>query len=230
MSSVAWIISIVVLLLLVIVVGIYMSAPEEVTVYLKKLRLKKPKGERKEPAGGTDQKEILRKSIAKEREEPENMGIPPHVAKERTKERVHENIIGPSKTNINDYVYTKGEIPKELELNGDGLNGDEFNTSTPEELAKMGIDANELNEGLEVWDSTELTAEDTKVSDYNTIMKAIFDKGLSEKALEEVFALIDKLSGTEFIESVKDYMTESYANNQEKINELVLKQIQGVLK
>lgn len=196
LSHTVWIISILVLILLGAVIVFYMSASEEMGAVLKKKTNKEPV--KKESPKGKEQKINKRKSVVQE--------------------KAHYDIIGPSKTDITDYVYTS-----EDELNDDN---EEPNVSTPEELLKEGISSADLYEGDELWDSEEVFTETTPSNDYKIIANALFNQSLSSTNQDEVFTKIDDLKRSDFLRALRDFVTDSYQEKEGKINTLVMQRIQ----
>lgn len=140
------------------------------------------------------------------------------------KEKAHWDIIGKSKTNIADYVYTLGEgIENDDDDDFKGIN------VTPEELAQKGISSDELNEDAEdLWDSAQILDSEQTVTlkDYNALVNSMFKNSLSEEEMEAAQLAIEKLAGTEFLESINVLAQNKKAQEEEVNQRLISKMIE----
>lgn len=139
------------------------------------------------------------------------------------KEKAHWDIIGKSKTNIADYVYTLGEGIEEEEDDFKGIN------VTPEELAQKGISADDLNEDTEeLWESDQILDSEQTVTlqDYNAIVNSLFNNSLDETEIEVAQTAIEKFAGTDFLASINILVQNKKAQEEEVNQRLFSKMIE----
>lgn len=187
-------------------VAIYMVVPKK---NLKKIFTKKklvnevPETPNKKSSVAGDKKEKLQQSIPKE--------------------KAHWDIIGKSKTNIADYVYTLGEGIENDDDDFKGIN------VTPEELAQKGISSDELNEDTEeLWDSAQVLDSEQTVTlrDYNAIVNSMFNNSLTEDEMEVAQSAIEKLAGTDFLANINVLVQNKKAQEEEVNQRLFSKMIE----
>lgn len=155
-------------------------------------------------------------SVAGDKKEKLQQSIP--------KEKAHWDIIGKSKTNIADYVYTLGEgIENDDDDDFKGIN------VTPEELAQKGISSDELNEDSEeLWDSAQVLDSEQTVTlrDYNAIVNSMFNNSLTEDEIEVAQSAIEKLAGTDFLANINVLVQNKKAQEEEVNQRLFSKMIE----
>lgn len=155
-------------------------------------------------------------SVAGDKKEKLQQSIP--------KEKAHWDIIGKSKTNIADYVYTLGEgIENDDDDDFKGIN------VTPEELAQKGISSDELNEDTEeLWDSAQVLDSEQTVTlrDYNAIVNSMFNNSLTEDEMEVAQSAIEKLAGTDFLANINVLVQNKKAQEEEVNQRLFSKMIE----
>lgn len=188
-------------------VAIYMVVPKKT---LKKIFTKKKLvNEVKETSN-------KKSSVAGDKKEKLQQSIP--------KEKAHWDIIGKSKTNIADYVYTLGEgIENDDDDEFKGIN------VTPEELAQKGISSDELNEDTEeLWDSAQVLDSEQTVTlrDYNAIVNSMFNNSLTEDEMEVAQSAIEKLAGTDFLANINVLVQNKKAQEEEVNQRLFSKMIE----
>lgn len=179
-------------------VAIYMVVPKKT---LKKIFTKK------KLVNEVTETPNKKSSVAGDKKEKLQQSIP--------KEKAHWDIVGKSKTNIADYVYTLGEGIEEEEEDFKGIN------VTPEELAQKGISADELNEDEEeLWEPDLILDSEQTVTlqDYNTIINSLFNNSLDEKEIEVAQTAIEKFAGTEFLASI-NVLAQNKKAQEEEVNQ-----------
>lgn len=194
-------------LLIGLVVVIYMIVPKKTLkkIFTKKMLVNKDtETSNKKSSVPGDKKEKLQQSIPKE--------------------KAHWDIIGKSKTNIADYVYTLGEgIENDDDDDFKGIN------VTPEELAQKGITSDELNEDAEdLWDSAQVLDSEQTVTlrDYNAIVNSMFNNSLTEDEMEVAQSAIEKLAGTDFLANINVLVQNKKAQEEEVNQRLFSKMIE----
>lgn len=179
-------------------VAIYMVVPKKT---LKKIFTKK------KLVNETKETSKEKSSVAGDKKEKIQQSIP--------KEKAHWDIIGKSKTNIGDYVYTLGEGIENDDDDFKGIN------VTPEELAQKGISSDELNEDTEeLWDSAQVLYSEQTVTlrDYNAIVNSMFNNSLTEDEMEVAQSAIEKLSGTDFLANI-NVLAQNKKAQEEEVNQ-----------
>ena len=155
-------------------------------------------------------------SVAGDKKEKLQQSIP--------KEKAHWDIIGKSKTNIADYVYTLGEgIENDDDDDFKGIN------VTPEELAQKGISSDELNEDTEeLWNSAQVLDSEQTVTlrDYNAIVNSMFNNSLTDDEMEVAQSAIEKLAGTDFLANINVLVQNKKAQEEEVNQRLFSKMIE----
>lgn len=194
-------------LLIGLVVAIYMVVPKKT---LKKIFTKK------KLVNEVTETPNKKSSVAGDKKEKLQQSIP--------KEKAHWDIIGKSKTNIADYVYTLGEgIENDDDDDFKGIN------VTPEELAQKGISSDELNEDTEeLWDSAQVLDSEQTVTlrDYNAIVNSMFNNSLTEEEMEVAQSAIEKLAGTDFLANINVLVQNKKAQEEEVNQRLFSKMIE----
>lgn len=194
-------------LLIGLVVAIYMVVPKKT---LKKIFTKK------KLVNEVTETPNKKSSVAGDKKEKLQQSIP--------KEKAHWDIIGKSKTNIADYVYTLGEgIENDDDDDFKGIN------VTPEELAQKGISSDELNEDTEeLWDSAQVLDSEQTVTlrDYNAIVNSMFNNSLTEDEMEVAQSAIEKLAGTDFLANINVLVQNKKAQEEEVNQRLFSKMIE----
>ncbi|WP_244401593.1 hypothetical protein [Porphyromonas somerae] len=194
-------------LLIGLVVAIYMVVPKKT---LKKIFTKK------KLVNEVTETSNKKSSVAGDKKEKLQQSIP--------KEKAHWDIIGKSKTNIADYVYTLGEgIENDDDDDFKGIN------VTPEELAQKGISSDELNEDTEeLWDSAQVLDSEQTVTlrDYNAIVNSMFNNSLTEDEMEVAQSAIEKLAGTDFLANINVLVQNKKAQEEEVNQRLFSKMIE----
>lgn len=187
-------------------VAIYMVVPKKTlkNIFTKKKLVNETKETSKEKS-----------SVAGDKKEKIQQSIP--------KEKAHWDIIGKSKTNIGDYVYTLGEGIENDDDDFKGIN------VTPEELAQKGIYSDELNEDTEeLWDSAQVLDSEQTVTlrDYNAIVNSMFNNSLTEEEMEVAQSAIEKLAGTDFLANINVLVQNKKAQEEEVNQRLFSKMIE----
>lgn len=193
-------------LLIGLVVVIYMIVPKKT---LKKIFIKK------KLVNEVTETSNKKSSVAGDKKEKLQQSIP--------KEKAHWDIIGKSKTNIADYVYTLGEGIEDDDDDFQGIN------VTPEELAQKGITSDELNEDTEeLWDSAQVLDSEQTVTlrDYNSIVNSMFNNSLTEDEMEVAQSAIEKLAGTDFLANINVLVQNKKAQEEEVNQRLFSKMIE----
>lgn len=188
-------------------VAIYMVVPKKT---LKKIFTKK------KLVNEVTETPNKKSSVAGDKKEKLQQSIP--------KEKAHWDIIGKSKTNIADYVYTLGEgIENDDDDDFKGIN------VSPEELAQKGISSDELNEDTEeLWDSAQVLDSEQTVTlrDYNAIVNSMFNNSLTEEETEVAQSAIEKLAGTDFLANINVLVQNKKAQEEEVNQRLFSKMIE----
>lgn len=187
-------------------VAIYMVVPKKT---LKKIFTKK------KLVNEVTETPNKKSSVAGDKKEKLQQSIP--------KEKAHWDIIGKSKTNIADYVYTLGEGIENDDDDFKGIN------VTPEELAQKGISSDELNEDTEeLWDSAQVLDSEQTVTlrDYNAIVNSMFNNSLTDDEMEVAQSAIEKLAGTDFLANINVLVQNKKAQEEEVNQRLFSKMIE----